>query len=214
MRANDFVFLSLLGMIGLWLGLEKLLSPTFLGEDRRIENIQALLLLTAIVLFSIKLARVEKKYLFLLIFLIVSTGFLFLEEISYGQRIIGFHTPEYFAHNLQGESNLHNYRASEVLFGLSGFLLLGIGGFCLYLQRSISVGQFVIVPLLSRVKWIFVMAVAGTYSFASICYLVTAYIYKETTVPHIHLFHYAAETLETLIYVFLAYLGCSRFKNW
>ncbi len=89
-RANDFVFLSLLGLTGLWLGLEKLLSPTFLGEDRRIENIQALLLLTAIVLFSIRLARVEIKYLFLLIFLIVFTGFCFLRRLATDSELSDF----------------------------------------------------------------------------------------------------------------------------
>ncbi len=213
-RANDFVFISLVGLTVLWLGLEKLLSPTLLSEDRRIENIQALILLTAVVLFCIRLARVESKYLFLLIFLIVSAGFLFLEEISYGQRIIGFQTPKYFAHNLQGELNLHNYQATQVLFSLSICLLLGIGGYCLYVQRSITVGQFVIVPFLSRVKWIFVMTVAGTYLFVTI----RAGVYtRETTEPnmyYMYLLYYAVETLETLIYVFLAYLSCSRFKNW
>ena len=35
--------------------------------------------------------------------------YVIMEEISWGQRIIGFSTPEFFKlHNLQGEANLHN----------------------------------------------------------------------------------------------------------
>ncbi len=41
--------------------------------------------------------------------LTVGYFYVIMEEISWGQRIIGFSTPEFFKiHNLQGEVNLHN----------------------------------------------------------------------------------------------------------
>ncbi len=40
--------------------------------------------------------------------------FVALEEISYGQHLFGWHSPEYFReHNLQGEVNLHNMLGSK-----------------------------------------------------------------------------------------------------
>ncbi len=54
---------------------------------------------------------------------------IFLEEISWGQRIFGFATPEVFSKNSQGETNLHNFRtlASEQFYygtAICAFVLL------------------------------------------------------------------------------------------
>ena len=39
----------------------------------------------------------------------------FFEEISWGQRIVGFHSPKFFSHyNTQGETNLHNLLIGEI----------------------------------------------------------------------------------------------------
>lgn len=50
------------------------------------------------------------------------------EEISWGQRLLGFHTPESLAGNMQGEANLHNLATDKVevvyYFGAFAFLIL------------------------------------------------------------------------------------------
>lgn len=62
-------------------------------------------------IFSIAISRYFKeKKLFLILFLVLGIGFLLiaLEEISYGQRIFDFESPEWFPTNVQGETNIHN----------------------------------------------------------------------------------------------------------
>ncbi len=56
------------------------------------------------------LAALQKsRYRWFFAVLTLACCYVFLEEISWGQRIIGFDTPEYLkARNLQGEANLHN----------------------------------------------------------------------------------------------------------
>lgn len=62
-----------------------------------------------------------------------------LEEISWGQRILGFETAESFKQlNLQQEMNLHNLVKAELFNGLIVFTL-GIG--------------FVLLPMVLRHKW-------------------------------------------------------------
>ena len=74
----------------------------------------------------------QKKNLFALLYLLFSTVFLFIafEEISWGQRIFLYETPEFLADNLQNEMNFHNLpiiddfkRYSILLVGFVGFIL-------------------------------------------------------------------------------------------
>ena len=70
------------------------------------------------------------------LFLFFSSG----EEISWGQRIFGIQTPEYFEkHNAQQEMNLHNLVVGGVKINKLFFSFILVGALCIYL---------VIVPLL------------------------------------------------------------------
>ena len=89
------------------------------------------LILGSIVCFSrfVKLFRKKSAW-----FLLVTFGlglFLFFaagEEISWGQRILGITTPEYFQqHNAQQETNLHNLVVSGVKLNKLIFSILLVG---------------------------------------------------------------------------------------
>lgn len=94
----------------------ELFAVVFL-EDGIMENLSAALYLAA-VLFSVLAAfRVRGSALPawrlpFLIYLVLAAGLFFIgmEEISWGQRIIGWETPPVFAEgNVQNETNLHNF---------------------------------------------------------------------------------------------------------
>lgn len=88
----------------------------YVGEDRYIENLTAIVLFAASFHFLWKAIRSKNKLL------TVACAFLFLlflfgggEEISYGQRIFGFETPEDLAEiNRQGEVTVHNLKINGV----------------------------------------------------------------------------------------------------
>jgi hypothetical protein len=88
-------------------------------EDGWVEYLTALfLLLGAIVLGMNAVKAVNRKdkkqmlfYILACLVFIFGAG----EEISWGQRIFGLHTGEYFMeHNYQGETNLHNLKIDGV----------------------------------------------------------------------------------------------------
>lgn len=108
-----------------------------LQEDGIIENIQALLYLfgSVVWIYAFIIFRPETKiekrrrlfyFLFMAFFL-----FLFLEEISYGQRLFGITTPESLREiNLQDETNIHNIgsKSTALLIHILHALLLAILG--------------------------------------------------------------------------------------
>lgn len=120
-------------------------------EDGWVEYLTALfLLLGAIVLGSnaIKAMRLNDKKQ-LLFFTLASLVFIFGagEEISWGQRIFGIHTSEYFMeHNYQGETNLHNLKIGGIDLNILIFSNLMFIALAFY---------FIILPLLVwKVKFI------------------------------------------------------------
>jgi tetratricopeptide (TPR) repeat protein len=61
-------------------------------------------------IFSIRLAFSGSRYRVFFALLAASCFYVFMEEISWGQRILGFASPEFFQrHNLQRQVNLHNF---------------------------------------------------------------------------------------------------------
>jgi len=120
-------------------------------EDGWVEYLTAVfLLLGAIVLGSnaIKaMKRNDKKQV--LFFTLASLVFIFGagEEISWGQRIFGIHTSEYFMeHNYQGETNLHNLEIGGVDLNILIFSNLMFIALAFY---------FILLPLLVwKVKFI------------------------------------------------------------
>ena len=60
-------------------------------------------------LISIGVALQKSRYRWFFVLFALAALYVVLEEISWGQRIFGFATPEFLReHNLQGEANLHN----------------------------------------------------------------------------------------------------------
>ena len=99
----------------------------FAREDGFIEWLTVLALLVgamACAVRAVTLARVRSKW-FIAMLCLASLVLLFGvgEEISWGQRLLGFATPESIAkHNSQGETNLHNLqfggvKINKLLFG-------------------------------------------------------------------------------------------------
>lgn len=60
-------------------------------------------------LISVRVAVQNTRYRWFFVLFTLAALYVVLEEISWGQRIFGFATPEFLKeHNLQGEANLHN----------------------------------------------------------------------------------------------------------
>lgn len=102
-------------------------------EDKLIENLSALLLLTnsvAFILISYYLFRKDTKLRSLLALLVgVVFFFLAMEEISWFQRILEIDSPQFLLeHNQQQELNIHNLnsRLMNSLYYVAGFILLVI----------------------------------------------------------------------------------------
>ena len=81
-------------------------------EDGPVENVTAIFLIIAgiigFIIFTKFLKMNKKKFGFLFLFLAISFLVLGLEEISWGQRIFNFQTPELFSANVQGQFTIHN----------------------------------------------------------------------------------------------------------
>jgi uncharacterized membrane protein YraQ (UPF0718 family) len=111
---------------------------SYIQEDGLIEWLTVLGLLAASVVSlyrAIALYR-HKPWPFFLtnfvlgILLFIAAG----EEISWGQRVLGIQTPEYFKeHNLQAETNLHNLKINGIEVNRFVFSYLLIGVLVIYL---------------------------------------------------------------------------------
>jgi len=103
-------------------------------EDGPVESLGALASLAAALLFATAAIGRSGRRRFWLVIWTLATIFLFGEEISWGQRVIGIETPDWFARrNEQQELNLHNLSVSgwgglhnfiEPLFLVALFLYL------------------------------------------------------------------------------------------
>ena len=112
----------------------------FSVEDGLAENTQVGLLLAGAVLSGAIAAawrrRRERAVAALYAALAVALVFLAGEEISWGQRIFGFATPEEFArHNIQHETTLHNTYLFTRVFNLAQLVLGTIAGLVPLLPR-------------------------------------------------------------------------------
>ena len=101
-------------------------------EDGIVEYAQALLFLCASIVGFLSIWRIRKsqyKQIFwILLIFAVGCLFIFLEEISWGQRLLNIKTPFFFLlHNTQYEINVHNM---DVFKGKTGwpYIIIGICG--------------------------------------------------------------------------------------
>ena len=104
-------------------------------EDGILENLTALFFGAGGVIFlhgmlskNFTVKDIFKEYRLLLIILGFLCIFAALEEISFGQRIIGWDSPEYFEDNsTQEETDFHNFPALSILFGIAAMVLVIYG---------------------------------------------------------------------------------------
>jgi len=95
---------------------------------------------------SARVALLSTRYRFFFIALCLACFYVMMEEISWGQRIFNFESPEYFkTHNLQGETNLHNF--------LTGPYSTTLKEFIEYALAFGLVAYGLIYPLLIKIKW-------------------------------------------------------------
>lgn len=107
----------------------------FMDEDHIVEWVQFGAILIASIAFAIAAIRAGRagRNGLAAIYLVVAVGAFLAagEEISWGQRLLGFTTPEALEDiNHQAESNLHNISAVQRLFNL-GEMLAGLYGLLL-----------------------------------------------------------------------------------
>ncbi|MEE9151955.1 MAG: hypothetical protein V3U20_09010 [Thermoplasmata archaeon] len=129
-------FLSSLFLIGFaFLNLESL--KNLVKEDGPIENLQAILYLVGACLwisayfFTQKVKKEGRRRRIFYVLFAAFFLFLFLEEISWGQRLFGFSTPEGLkVMNLQDETNIHNIGTQDTklwIHILHAFLFATLG---------------------------------------------------------------------------------------
>lgn len=107
--------------------------PVFLDlikEDSILEYLQFIFYFLAAcgsfkIFLLLKNNKNKKIYSILFLLFSISLFFVSLEEISYGQRIFGFETPEQIKEvNIQSETNIHNlfgYNMNQIVYILVGF---------------------------------------------------------------------------------------------
>lgn len=94
-------------------------------------------------LFSISLVITRSQQRWFFVFLSLALFYVVMEEISWGQRIIGFETPELLMqHNIQHEANIHNLFTGPIDTWIKRALE--------YVLASAFVGYGLIYPLLIR----------------------------------------------------------------
>lgn len=114
---------------------QKYFEGIYVKEDALIEwlTVVALLFGAGLCFYRFYLLRAVKKKFFLFATFVLGLLFIFGagEEISWGQRLLGIHSPEFFInHNTQYEMNFHNLviggvRINKLVFGLILSILVG-----------------------------------------------------------------------------------------
>jgi hypothetical protein len=158
---KKMLYVAPLWLIGIsaWVGLLPFDAfVAFTIEDGPIENLQvAMLVITAILTGKEALgSRLSRRRLFTFItlaFIVIA-----LEEISWGQRLLGLETPAALINvNVQNETNIHNIGIINQLQYVGYIGLSGLGVFSLYLRRRFPqksflapkiASWFLIIPLL------------------------------------------------------------------
>lgn len=103
-------------------------------------------LFVAVFALSIALARRRWRYRCFFALLALASFYTVMEEISWGQRLFGIESPEFFAeHNVQGETNLHNF-----LTGPESTLLKDVVEYTL---AAALIGFGLLYPLALRIAW-------------------------------------------------------------
>lgn len=130
-------FFVLLLLAGIWYHVQgEDVNQEIQKEDGYLENLTFLYFLFAGVIFlramgpkTSPVRAIFRRYRVLLILLGIACIVAALEEISYGQRIFGWESPEFFQdHSSQDETDFHNFEVGSVVFGIAAGCVV-LGGF-------------------------------------------------------------------------------------
>lgn len=190
-RLNDaftiliFILVGLVGFFGfLSAARGQVAFMYFLREDGWIENLTVVFLLVSVGIALFRAVGYWKSRASMAAVFWGLTAFLFFfaagEEISWGQRIFGIETPEFFMNkNLQNETNLHNLEIggfklnkwifSRLLFAVMGFYLIALRPLTFWLTPVRKLVSLFQVPL-ARWSYILLLLVA-TIAFSTITLL-------------------------------------------
>ena len=124
---------------------------TYYVEDALLENMTAVFALTAgtILVFSLRFIR-DKNTLKLILCCITAFYFFGLEEISWGQRIFGFDTPESIKTlNYQQETTIHNF-FNPVLNYINIFLCVLVSAYYFFITKMVRLFPSSLAALLNQ----------------------------------------------------------------
>lgn len=100
----------------------------------------------AAAILSVAVAARRSHYRWFFALLALACSYVFLEEISWGQRIIGFDTPDFLkSRNLQGEANVHNLFTGPHKTLLKDLISIAVS--------LALVGYGLVYPLLLKLEW-------------------------------------------------------------
>ena len=145
-RATNIAPGALLTTASLLLGWALSTRPDLFDEDGLVENVQVALLAAATLLFAAVAGKAAHRGDRPVTVLVVCMALVCLtvtgEELSWGQRIFGWSTPEaWVTHNYQGETNLHNTFDIFLLtryLPLLGFALVWLGTLSVVSGRGVE----------------------------------------------------------------------------
>ena len=125
------VLISVVFLIKIISGIDDAFYKNLTKEDGVIENATVMVYIIAFI-FSLLIAKQFKsnKILFTL-FLILGLGFFFIafEEISWGQRLLDFESPDWFPKNIQKETSIHNLKVFQDYRATSYIVVAFMGAF-------------------------------------------------------------------------------------
>ena len=141
------VLISIVFLIKIVSGIHDDFYKDLTTEDGVIENATVFVYFCSFI-FSILIAKQfkSKKILFTL-FLILGIGFFFIsfEEISWGQRLFDFESPDWFPENIQDETTIHNLEVFQSHRNTSYVIVSFIGAFSWVIfpqiKRIVNVGK-------------------------------------------------------------------------
>ena len=154
-------FISIIILLKIFLGVDSSEYREVVKEDGPIEYATTFVLFCSAIFSGLLISfflRTGHK-LYSLIYLVVTIGLVFFafEEISWGQRIFGFETPDLFSSNVQGETTIHNLdfiqEQNAKIWGVAGFI--GAFGWIIFPKRKNKIYSFFTTFLIPR--WFFML---------------------------------------------------------
>lgn len=181
-------------------------------EDGVVEYLTAATyLISSIIAASISVSFFKTKNNFLCFsYAFLAAGLFFIcgEEISWGQRILGISSPDYFLqHNAQQEFNLHNLEVVEKYLLHNSFILIGAYGTFSWILLKTNKGDSLEYPYFIP-EWYL-----SSYFFAVLFF----YVYRDYVMPYYNFLELTTREQEPSEFIlsmgFFLFLLINRFRQ-